>query len=96
MLENSTLNLDGFTEEELVEVFASVQFDMGLDFKSFKFLDEEKRNADSARFAKLNGIRYSILSKIAKRFKGTDKYDEMQELLDSAGEIMLIARGGVG
>lgn len=94
MLENPTLNLDEFTEEELAEIFASIQFDIGLDFRSFEFLDEEKRNADSVRFVKLNSIRYSVLSKIANRFEGTDKHDDMQEILDSAGEIMSIARGG--
>jgi len=93
-LENLTLDLDKFTEVELVEIFASTWFGMDLDFKGYKHLDEGKRQADSSSFASLNGIRYSVLSKIAKRFKGEDKYDDMQEILDSAGEIMLVVRGG--
>jgi len=95
-LENSTFNLDDFTEEELLEIFASTWFGMDIDFRGFEFLDEEKRDADSARFAKLNGIRYSVLHKIVNRFKGTDKHDDMQAILDSAGEIMIAARGGAG
>lgn len=93
-MENLTLNLDEFDEMELTEVFASTWFGMDLDFKGFKLLDEVRRKEDSSRFAKLNGVRYSVLSKIATKFKGTEKHDDMQEILDSAAEIMLIARGG--
>lgn len=92
-MENLTLDLDTFTEEELIEVFASTWFGMDLDFRGFKLQEEEKRKDDRSRFALLNGIRYSVLSKIANRFKETDKYDDMQGIIDSAAEIMLVARG---
>jgi hypothetical protein len=94
-LGNPTLKLDDFTAEELLEIFASTWFGMDIDFRGFEILDDEKRAADSSRFAKLNGIRYSVLHKIVNRFQGTDKHDDMQAILDSAGEIMVIARGGV-
>lgn len=93
-MENITLGLDDFTETELLEIFASTWFGMDLDFKGFKLLDKAKRKDDSSRFAALNGLRYSVLFKIASKFKGTDKHDHMQEVLDSAGEIMFVARGG--
>lgn len=96
MLESLILNLDQFAEAELIEIFASTWLGMDLDFKSFSFLSEEQRDADSSRFGQLNGVRYSILSKIANRFKGTDKHADMQEILDNAGEIMLVVRGGTG
>lgn len=95
-VENPILNLGQFTEVELIEIFASAWLGMDLDFKSFTFMREEQRKDDGERFAQLNGVRYSVLSKIAKRFKGTDKHADMQEILDSAGEIMLVARGGTG
>lgn len=92
-MENLVLELDEFNKGELTEIFASTWFGMDLDFKGFKLLDVSGRKKDSDKFASLNGIRYSILLKIASRFKGTDKYDDMQQILDNAGEIMLVARG---
>ncbi len=92
-MDNLTLDLDTFTKEELIEVFASMWFGMDLDFRGFKLQEEGKRKDDRSGFASLNGIRYSVLSKIANRFKGTDKHDDMQEILDEAGEIMIVARG---
>lgn len=93
-MKNLVLELGEFTEDELAEIFASTWFGMDLDFKGFQLLDAPGRKKDSNKFASLNGLRYSILSRIASRFKGTDKYDDMQQILDNAGEIMLVARGG--
>jgi len=94
-LGNPTFKLDDFTADELLEIFASTWFGMDIDFRGFEVLDDEKRDVDSERFSKLNGIRYSVLHKIVNRFKETDKHDDMQAILDSAEDIMVIARGGV-
>lgn len=93
-MKNLVLELGEFNEDELTEIFASMWFGMDLDFKGFQLLNASDREKDSSQFASRNGLRYSILSKIASHFKGTDKYDDMQQILDSAGEIMLVARGG--
>ena len=92
-MEKSTFELDKFTDIELIEIFASAQSNMDLDFESFKVLSEEVRKTDSQRFAKIKGIRYAILDKIANRFKETDIHDAIQAQVANAEEIMLVARG---
>lgn len=91
---NSGLGLDAFGEDELIEIFSAEWFGMDIDFRQFQLLDDEHRKGDIERFARLNGVRFSILSKIVGALGASAKSVEMKQKLDQAGEIMLVARGG--
>ena len=81
------------TDAELAEVFGSLWFNMDIDFRQFGILDDEHKANDAEKFAEVNGVRYSVLSKLLKISEGDKNYEKMKEILKRAGDIMLVARG---
>lgn len=82
-----------FDEKEAAEIITSVWFNMNIDYKQFSLLDAENRVVDADRFASVQGVRYSILSKAVGAARGCANYEEYEKILARASDIMVVARG---
>lgn len=80
-------------EREADAIIASVWFNMNIDYKQFSLLDVENRATDIERFASVQGVRYSILSKIIEASRGCSNYAEYEKILARARDVMVVARG---
>jgi len=82
-----------FDEREADAIITSVWFNMNIDYKQFGLLDTKNRAEDIERFASVQGVRYSILSKVIEAARGCSNYEEYEKILARARDIMVVARG---
>lgn len=82
-----------FDEREADAIITSVWFNMNIDYKQFSLLDSKTRAEDIERFASVQGVRYSILSKVIEAARGCANYEEYEKILARARDVMVVARG---